>query len=117
MISRPAMKSSWIGATVRDIDTTIYCTHPQHNREPALYKIAAEWIGGDYRELKTYGFANDACLAEVYRQAVTRMARLRPGEGEKVGAMCIFRLRKDCRDSELERLTALETKVSAGFTD
>jgi hypothetical protein len=59
------------------IDTTVYCSHPSFRAEPATYKIAATWTGGGYSELKTYGFAHDACVAEVYAQAALRTAEAR----------------------------------------
>ena len=42
---------------------------------PAKYKIAAEWKGGGYSELKTFGFADDDCLERVYRAAQPAPAR------------------------------------------
>lgn len=97
------------------IDTTIYCSHPKFASEPATYKIAAEWTGGDHSELKTYGFANDACVVEVYRSAQVRAGRFRPCEGETLGELRIFRLNPIQHDYELKRVADVEERVKTAI--
>jgi hypothetical protein len=96
------------------IDYTIYCSHPEFSRAPAKYKLAAEWTGGGYSELKTYGFANDECIEKVYRDARTRLGRFRPGEGESVGELRIYVLDASRHDYELDRATELEKRLGKG---
>lgn len=98
---------------MKTIDYTIYCSHPKHRSSPAKYKLAAEWTGGGYSELKTYGFADDLCIEEVYRDASARLARFRPSDGESVGELRIYILDPTRHDHELERATDLEKKLSS----
>lgn len=94
------------------IDYTIYCSHPGFGRVPAKYKLAAEWTGGGYSELKTYGFANDDCVEEVYRDAMARLSQFRAGEGESVGELRIYILHAGRHDYELDRASELEKRLS-----
>ena len=98
---------------MKDFDTTIYCSHPKHSSETATYKIAAEWTGGDHSELKTYGFANDACIVDVYRSAQERASRFRPCDGEILGDLRIFRLNPIHHDYELQRAVDVEERVKS----
>lgn len=93
---------------MRRIDTTIYCSDEEAASRPAMYKIAAEWTGGGFTELKTYGFADDECLERVYLAAYARMAKVALGEGEKVSDLFIYRLERGRHDYELERMFDLE---------
>lgn len=96
---------------VVEIDMTVYCSHPKFRRAPATYKIAAEWTGGDYKELKTYGFANDDCAVDVFAEAARRLRKFRPSEGEHLGELMIFHLEPDRHDYELNRAIDLEEKA------
>jgi hypothetical protein len=97
------------------IDTTVYCSHPSFRAELATYKIAATWTGGDYSELKTYGFAHDGCVAEVYAQAALRAGRFEPRDGETLGELRVFRLDLNRRDHELEIADEAERIVRAAL--
>lgn len=94
------------------LDVTVYCSAPGFETVPAAYKIASEWLAGGTRELKTFGFADDACLESVYRDAVKRAAAIRPDADEMVGRMGIFRLAPNTKDSDLERLPDLEARFA-----
>jgi hypothetical protein len=93
------------------IDVTVYCTAPGFRDRPALYKIAAEWTGGDVTEWKTYGFADDDCLFDVYCRA--RQAVLGPFsvEGESVGRIQVLRLEPNRSDFQLERLDSIREQL------
>jgi hypothetical protein len=96
-------------------DTTVYCSHPGFSTRPATYKVAAEWTGGEYSELKTYGFADDACLPLVYQAAVERVARFHSCEGETLGELRIYRLDTKRPDAALERAIDLEASLRERF--
>ncbi|MBY0588531.1 hypothetical protein K2X85_15250 [bacterium] len=96
-------KSTW--------DMTVYCSHPDYRRSPARYKIAAAWTGGDYSELKTYGFADDDCVLDVFRAAAARLTRFRSCEGETVGELRIYRLDTERSDLKLEPAIDVERRV------
>lgn len=93
----------------RRVDFTVRCSDPQC-RGQAQYKIAAEWSGGDITELKTFGFACDACLERACRAAQARADRIVCAEGEKISRMRLFRLNTKAHDYELERLPELEQR-------
>lgn len=97
---------------VRHVHFTVYCSDEQAKSRPADYKIAAEWTGGDYTELKTYGFADDESLERVFAAAKKRTAAIRLSEGEKLGELRIYRLERRKHDFELERLTELEQRLN-----
>jgi hypothetical protein len=94
------------------VDFTIYCSHPRARNRPAKYKLAAEWSVGDYSELKTYGFADDGCIEDVYRDARERMKKFRGCEGESVGDLRIYILDSRRRDHELDRAFELEKRLA-----
>lgn len=96
---------------MRRIDTTIYCSDEASRTRPAQYKIAAEWTGGGFTELKTYGFADEECLERVYLAACKRMAKIGLSEGEKVSDLFIYRLERGRHDYELDRMVELEKKL------
>jgi hypothetical protein len=77
-------------------------------REPALYKVAAPWSDGRFKELKTYGHACAEHLGPVFRAAEDRRATYRPAEGETVGDIAIYRYGNGWLDSQLKRLEDLE---------
>jgi hypothetical protein len=93
------------------LDVTVYCSATGFEDVPAVYKIAAEWLAGGTRELKTFGFANDSCLEIVYREAEKKAAAILPVSGEVIGPMGVFRLLPNARDRDLERLPELEQRL------
>lgn len=98
---------------MRKPDLTVRCTDEERRLEPALYKVAAEWVGGGYSELKTYGFADDVCLERVFRKAADRIRKVRLSEGETVSPLRIYRLEPARHDWELPRMTELELSLNA----
>jgi hypothetical protein len=96
--------------TAFGVDVTVRCSDQECAERPARYKIAAVWIGGGYRELKTYGFADDACLERVYRAAAARAARISLAEGEELGPLGVYELDFERRDRELVRRVDLEER-------
>jgi hypothetical protein len=96
-----------------DFDFTVRCTDPTARNRPAKYKLAAEWIGGGYAELKTYGFADDESLESTYRTALARLEAVKPADDESVGPLRIYRLNRDSDGGELRRALELETTLSA----
>ena len=97
----------------RGLDVTVYCSAPGFEQTPAIYKIAAEWLAGGTRELKTFGFANDKCLETVFHEAAARAAKIAAEPGEEIGPIGVYRLLPNARDRDLERLRELETKLRA----
>lgn len=95
----------------RGLDVTVYCTAPGFEKRPAFYKVAAEWLAGGTRELKTFGFADDECLPDVFRDAETRAAKIVADAGEVIGPMGVYRLVPNARDRDLERLGDLENNL------
>lgn len=89
----------------------VNCTDPQRHRFPAKYKIAAEWIGGGFSELKTFGFADDECIEPMYRSAVLRAAAIRFSEGERLGDVHIYLLNPKIHDCDLPRALELEERL------
>jgi hypothetical protein len=98
---------------VKKINYVICCSDPEFRKEPATYKIAAEWTGGGFTELKTFGFANDACLDRVMRAAIERAKKIRLAEGESLGSMRIYRLDATKHDYELTPAPELEKRFSS----
>jgi hypothetical protein len=92
-------------------DMTVYCSHPDFRRAPAKYKVAAEWTGGEYSELKTYGFADDECVLDVYRAASARLAKFCSCDGETLGPLHIYRLDTERSDAKLELAGDVEEMV------
>lgn len=82
-------------------DTTVYCTDPERRTHSAKYKVAAVWTGGGYSELKTYGFADDACVERVVESARRRAARVPLAEGEHLGPVTVYHLEPGKHDYEL----------------
>jgi hypothetical protein len=77
-------------------------------REPAHYKLAAQWSGGSFSELKTYGFACADHLGLVFRDAEQRQAANRQSDSETVEELAIYRFEQGKRDRQLQRLWGLE---------
>lgn len=96
---------------MNEIDFTIRCTDDICRDSPARYKVAAEWTGGGYTELKTYGFADDHCLDRVYRMAFERAKAIRFSEGESLGEMRVYFLDAHRHDYELARAIDVERQV------
>lgn len=96
---------------MRKVRFVVQCSDDERKKEPATYKIAAEWIGGGYSELKTFGFADDVCLERVYRKAVERVEKFKPTAGEQLGELHVFRLDPGQHDYELTRLPELEVQL------
>ncbi len=94
-------------------DMTIYCSDAKSRHRPAKYKIAAAWTGGDYSELKTYGFADDECVVDVFKAALERLTKFRSSEGETVGELHIYRLDTKRSDLALEQASEIEKMVRA----
>jgi hypothetical protein len=94
-------------------DMTIYCSDPKARHRPAKYKIAAAWTGGDYSELKTYGFADDECVVDVFKAALDRLTKFRSSEGETVGELHIYLLDNKRSDAALEHASEVEKMVRA----
>ncbi|MFO0944442.1 MAG: hypothetical protein U1D30_00620 [Planctomycetota bacterium] len=99
----------------RQVQFTVYCSDDQARGRPARYKIAAEWTGGDYTELKTYGFADDESLQRVFADAKRRTEAIRLSEGEKLGELRVYRLEKRKHDYELERMPELERQLNQNY--
>ena len=76
----------------KPFDFTVRCSDPERRGAPAKYKIAAEWTGGGFTELKTFGFADDECLAKVFKAAEERASRFKADDGEVLGEMRIYLL-------------------------
>lgn len=99
----------------RTIDFTVRCTDPERKGERAKYKIAAEWIGGGFTELKTFGFADDECLARVFQRARERAQKILFSEGEALGEMRVYLLDTGRHDYELTRAPDIEAKLLAAL--
>ena len=87
--------------------TVVRCSLPDC-REPASYKIAAQWSDGRTAELKTYGFACSDHLGPVFRDAEARHEDYEPGPGESVEEISIYKYENGKRDRQLQRLWGLE---------
>ena len=83
--------------------------------EPALYKIAARWSDGVTQELKTYGLACSACLAEQYARSRAKRATCRLAPGETLEEPGVYELARGQRDHQLVRRTDLEEQLSASL--
>lgn len=75
-------------------DTTVYCSM-SGCENAATIKIAAPWKYGHFSELKTYGYACDACAPEALARVQAqrgKLVNLAPGEflGE-IGTYEIFK--------------------------
>jgi hypothetical protein len=81
--------------------------------EPARYKIAARWSDGVTQELKTYGLACPACLAEQYARARAKQAACRLAPGETLQEPGVYELARGRRDHHLLRRADLEEQLSA----
>lgn len=97
----------------KNVDFTVYCSDSERNTSPARYKIAAEWTGGGFTELKTFGFADDTCLERVFRKAEERAQKFRAADGESLGEMGVYLMEKGRHDYELVRQLELEAKLRA----
>lgn len=95
------------------IDFRVRCTDAKRADKVAKYKIAAEWSGGGFTELKTYGFADDECLQRVFDSAYDRAAEFRLLEEEVMGELRVYVLDSSRHDYELQRATDLERKLLA----
>lgn len=93
------------------LDLTVYCSYRSHPRRPALYKLAAAWSGGGYRELKTFGFADDECLERLYHDARRRAATLALGPEEELGPIRVYRLQPTLLDRALAVDEAAEARL------
>ena len=71
---------------------------------PAVYKIAAVWSDGTSRELKNYGLACDEHRELLLAAARQRHETPKRAEDETVGPVTLYRLRRGCRDQELDPL-------------
>jgi hypothetical protein len=81
--------------------------------ELAVYKIAARWSDGVTQELKTYGLACPACLAEQYARARAKRTACRLAPGESLEEPGVYELARGTRDHQLVRRTDLEEQLSA----
>ena len=77
-------------------------------QEPASYKVAAQWSGGSFSELRTYGFACADHLSPVFRAAEQRQSDYPPAPGEVVEEIAIYKFEQGKRDRQLQRLWGLE---------
>lgn len=77
-------------------------------REPAAYKIAAQWSDGQFSELKTYGHACSEHLGTVFGEAEARHRAWHPHPGETVEELGIYKYEQGKRDRMLQRLWGLE---------
>lgn len=80
---------------------------------PAVYKVAARWSDGTTAELKTYGLACAACLAQQFARAVAQRAACRLAHGETLDAPGIYELARGTRDRTLTRRTDLEEQLTS----
>jgi hypothetical protein len=90
----------------------VVCYHPGCG-EPAMYKIAARWSDGVTQELKTYGLACPACLADQFARAQTKRAACRLAAGETLEEPGVYELARGQRDTQLVRRIDLEQALSA----
>ena len=93
-------------------ENVVKCSEPEC-AEPARYKIAAPWTDGQYKELKTYGFACEAHLRDVLRSAEIRWLDYEPVRGEAVHPIGIYRYEPGKRDSELVRDEDIEESLNS----
>jgi hypothetical protein len=76
--------------------------------EPAAYKIAAQWSGGSFTELKSYGYACSDHLGPVFRESESRREDYEPAPGETLEEIAIYKYEQGRRDRQLQRLWGLE---------
>jgi len=79
----------------------------------AAFKIAARWKDGLTQELKTYYLSCEACLPELFAQAVAKRATCRLAPGESLEEMGVYELHRGGRDKLLKRRQDLETTDSS----
>src|SRR6266480_2872470 len=79
--------------------------------KPAAYKIAARWSDGVTSELKTYGLTCEACLPGWFARARERQAACRLAAGETLKVPGIYRVERERRDQDLNRLTDVEAEL------
>ena len=87
--------------------TVVRCSLP-NCAEPAAYKISAQWSDGSFSELKSYGFACSDHLGPVFREAEDRREDYKPGPGESLEEIAIYKYEQGRRDRQLQRLWGLE---------
>jgi hypothetical protein len=80
--------------------------------EPAVFKIAAPWTDGRFRELKTYGFACAEHVRDVVREAEVRWLDYEPVKGEAVHQIGVYRYEPGKLDRELQRDHDIEETLS-----
>lgn len=83
----------------------------------AIYKIAAQWSDGIIGELKTYGLVCARCLPEWYRRSVMKQASCRRAPHEQLDTPGIYRLDRNKRDAQLERLREMEAQLRSTGSD
>jgi hypothetical protein len=88
----------------------VLCSEPGCE-EPAVYKVAAPWSDGTFRELKTYGFACPEHLKDVLRSAETRWLDYEPVKGEVVQDIGIYRYERGKSDRQLQRDEDIEDSL------
>ena len=96
---------------MKKIDFTVRCSDEDRRDREAKYKIAAEWKGGGYSELKTFGFADDECIERVFHAAQDRASKIRLSDEEEIGEMQIYIIDQTRHDYELEKAVDLERKL------
>ena len=87
--------------------TVVRCSLPDC-REPASYKIAAQWSDGRVAELKSYGFSCSDHLSTVFREAESRRHDYETTPGETLEEIAIYKFEQGRRDRQLQRLWGLE---------
>ncbi len=90
----------------------VLCSRPGCG-ELARYKVAARWSDGVTQELKTYGLACPACLAEQYARARAKQSACRLAPGETLEEPGVYELARGRRDHQLQRRADLEEQLSA----
>jgi len=88
----------------------VRCSEP-NCEEPAVYKIAAPWSDGRFKELKTYGFACADHLKDVLRSAEARWLDYEPVKGEVVQDIGIYRYEAGKSDRQLQRDEDIEDSL------
>ena len=87
--------------------TVVRCSL-EHCKEPAAYKVAAQWSDGRFSELKSYGFACSDHLGLAFGQAEERRSDHKVGHGETLEELAIYKFEQGKRDRVLQRLWGLE---------
>jgi hypothetical protein len=91
-------------------ERVVSCSEPGCE-EAAIYKIAAPWSDGRFKELKTYGFACAEHLQEVLRSAETRWLDYEPVKGESVHDVGVYHYERGKSDRELHRVEDVEDRL------